>query len=329
MKDFDVKKKILSLFGENEGGFVSGEEISRLLGFSRAGVWKHINKLRAEGYVVEAVPHLGYKLVSSPDRMHGYNIVSGLDTDVIGKKDIYYYENIDSTNEKAYELAELGAPEGTLVVAEKQTKGKGRAGRRWVSPSGCGIYLSIILRPEMEMSGIQAITLITALAVIKAVKAACGLEAEMKWPNDVFAGNRKLCGILTEIRAQPDSVDFIVLGIGVNVNTPAAKLPPEGTSLKIECGRAVDRSGLLKRLLRELEKEYLRYKEEGFAPFRQECRDISSVLGRQVKISEHHRSVEGTAVDIDEKGALLVRDDSGLIQRVFSGDVIIKDQGAF
>ena len=323
MKDFDVKKKIISLFRQSEGGFVSGEDISRLLGFSRAGVWKYISKLREEGYVIEAVPHLGYRLSSTPDKMYGYHMVSDLGTGIIGKQAIYYYDSIASTNDKAYELAESGAPEGTIVVAETQTRGKGRAGRQWVSPKGAGIYMSLILRPGVEMSQIQAITLITALAVIKAVKAVCDLDAMMKWPNDVFLEGRKLCGILTEMKAQPDRVDFIVLGIGINVNTPSGKLPPEGISLKMAGARAVDRSGLMKAVLEALEREYLRYKEEGFESFREECKRVSTVLGGRVRIAEHTRSVEGTAVDIDERGALIVRDDNGFLQRVFSGDVVL------
>ena len=326
MKDFDVKRKIIGLFRGREGGFVSGEDISRLLGFSRAGVWKYISKLREEGYVIEAVPHLGYKLTSVPDKMYGYSMVSDLKTGIIGKQAIYYYDSIASTNDKAYELAESGAPEGTIVVAETQTRGKGRAGRKWVSPKGAGIYMSLILRPGVEMSQIQAITLITALAVIKAVKAVCDLDAMMKWPNDVFLEGKKLCGILTEMKAQPDRVDFLVLGIGINVNTPSGKLPPEGTSLKIAGARAVDRSRLMKAVLEDLEREYLRYKEEGFESLREECKRASTVLGGRVRIAEHARSVEGTAVDIDEKGALIVRDDNGFLQRVFSGDVVLSGQ---
>ncbi len=323
MKEFEVKKKIIGFFRGNEGDFISGEEISSALGFSRAGVWKYISKLRSDGYVIEAVPHLGYRLKSAPDKMYGYDISSGLRTRTIGKGSIHYYEGIDSTNDRAYELAEGGEPEGTLVIAEAQARGKGRMGRKWASPKGGGIYLSVILRPDAEADEVPAVTLIAATAIIRAIRKICGLEAKMKWPNDILIRGGKVCGILTEIKAQPDIVDFLVLGIGINVNTPAEKLPPEGTSLKIECSRDVSRTGFMKCMLEELEDNYLRFKKDGFASLREECKALSLVLGERVKVSEHHRPIEGLAVDIDEKGALIIRTDSGIFQRVFSGDVIL------
>ncbi|MEA3489674.1 MAG: biotin--[acetyl-CoA-carboxylase] ligase [Candidatus Omnitrophota bacterium] len=323
MKEFEIKKKIVSLFRENEEGFVSGEDISEILGFSRAGVWKYISKLRGEGYVIEAVPHLGYRLKSVPDRMYGYHISNELKTNTLGKKSIYYYESITSTNDRAYELAEEGEPEGTVVVAETQTRGKGRVGRKWMSPKGDGIYMSLILRPDLEMDEIPAVTLISALAIIKSIKKLCGLSAGMKWPNDVMIAGRKVCGILTEIKAQPDRVDFLILGIGINVNTSNRKLPPEGISLKTGCERNIDRTELMKAVLEDLEEIYSQFKKESFNSLRDECKALSSILGKRVNVVEHHRSVRGMAVDIDEKGALIVRLDNGILQRVFSGDVVL------
>ncbi|MFH1552415.1 MAG: biotin--[acetyl-CoA-carboxylase] ligase [Candidatus Omnitrophota bacterium] len=323
MKEFDIEKRIIGFFRKDEVGFISGEDISGALGVSRACVWKYIKKLRESGYVIEAVPHLGYRLKSVPDRLYGYEISEGLETETIGRKSVYYYENIGSTNDRAYELAESGQPEGTLVIAETQTHGKGRIGRKWVSPKTGGIYMSLILRPDVETDEVPTITLVAAAAFIRAIKKTCELETRIKWPNDILVGGKKLCGILTELKAQPDRVDFLVLGIGINVNTPAKKLPPEGTSLKIELSRHVSRAELIRCMLEEFEKDYVRFKKEGFASLREECKELSLVLGRHVKVTEHHRSIEGLATDIDEKGALIIRTDTGRLQRVFSGDVVL------
>lgn len=322
MKEFEIKKRIIGFFRQSSGGFVSGEEISGALGFSRASAWKYIEKLRDEGYEIEAVPHLGYRLRGAPDKLYGYD-TDALSTKVFGRGPIYFYETISSTNDKAYELAESGEKEGTIVIAEAQTKGKGRVGRKWVSPKGEGIYLSIILRPDAETDEVPALTLIAASSIIKAIEKTCGLKGGMKWPNDVFIGGKKVCGVLTEMKAQPDAVDFLVLGIGINVNTPLGKLPPEGTSLKLETSCHVKRTELLKNVLEKLEKSYFTFKKKGFKPLRGECKKLSLVLGNQVKIVEHHHSITGKALDIDEKGALIVRTDKGKVQRVFSGDVVL------
>ena len=323
MKEFDIKKEIIGFFRKSAGSFVSGEDISGALGFSRASVWKYINKLREEGYHIEAVPHLGYRLRSSPDKVYSYDISSGLKTVKIGKGFIDYYDSTGSTNDRAYELAEGGEPEGTIVIAESQTRGKGRMGRKWISPKASGIYMSIILRPDVETDEIPAVTIIAAVSIIRAIIKACGVDTRMKWPNDILIGDKKVCGILTEIKAQPDAVEFLVLGIGVNVNTPRGKLPPEGTSLKIECGYNVSRLDLARNILAEFERYYLKFNEEGFPALRDECMEYSLTLGKRVKVSEHHRSIEGVAVDIDEKGALIVKDDNGDLKRVFSGDVVL------
>lgn len=323
MKDFDHKKKIIAYFRARGLDYVSGEELSEEFGFSRANVWKYMSKLRDEGYGIEAVPHLGYRLMSVPDRILPYEIDVELKTKVFGKSEVHCHDEIASTNDEAYRLAEKGAAEGTIVLAECQTKGKGRVGRKWSSPKGGGIYLSLILRPDAETDEIPSITLIAASAVVKVIRKECSLEAVVKWPNDVFVGGKKVCGILTEMKAQPDSVEFLVLGIGININTPAGKLPPEGTSLAVQASRTFDRTVLLRSLLEALERDYRKFSSSGFMPLRDECKAFSLVLGEHVNITEHHKKIEGRAVDIDEKGALIVRTTAGAIKRVFSGDVVM------
>ncbi len=320
--EVDIKQKILVFFRKNAENYVSGEDISTALGVSRAYVWKYVNKLRNHGYEIEAVPHLGYKIRSSPDKLFEYEVKNGLRTRTIGKKAVHYSESIDSTNNRAYELAEAGEPEGTLVIAESQFHGKGRMGRRWVSPKGGGIYISLILRPDVGTDEIPGITLIAAESIAKVINRITRLSAGIKWPNDIVVNGRKICGILTEIKAQPDRVDFLILGIGINVNTPPGKIPPGGTSLKNETNLSVNRVGLTRDLLEEFEKDYQRFKKEGFS-LRETCKGLSLTLGRKVEIREHDRVIKGTAVDIGEKGALIVKNGKGALQRVFSGDVTL------
>ena len=320
-QETDIKKQILEFFYENKSDYVSGEEISASLKFSRASLWKHINKLRYDGYIIEAVPHLGYTLRSAPDKMYGYEISLGLGTETIGKQKIWYYDSLQSTNSKAYELAESGEAEGTLVIAETQTAGRGRLGRKWISPEGGGIYFSLILRPDMESDKIPVITLVAAASIQKAIKKVCGADAGIKWPNDILIDGKKVCGILCEIKAQPDMVDFLILGAGINVNTPIEKLPAEATSLKNESSNSVSRIKLMRQILTEIEKDYLKLKKEGFEPLREECKKLSTVLNKRITVKEHHHVFEGIAKDIDEKGALIVKKKDGNLKRVFSGDV--------
>lgn len=326
MTESDLKQKILLFFRKNKEQYVSGEDISRSLEVSRAYVWKYMSKLRDDGYAIDAVPRLGYKIRSVPDKLFGYEIKNGLKTRVIGKKEIYHYEAIDSTNNRAYELAEELAPEGTIVVAESQTHGKGRIGRKWVSPKSGGIYMSLILRPDVETDEVPSVTLVAAVAIIRAIKDITGIDVRMKWPNDILCGKKKVCGILTEIKAQPDRVDFLILGAGINVNTPVGKLPAGSTSLKDETGYSINRAQLMRQILEELENNYKKFQKKGFTIVRSECKRLSSVLGKNVRIKAHHHIIEGKAIDIDKKGALIVWDGNCERRRVFSGDVSVVSQ---
>ncbi len=324
MEEFKIKQKIIGFFDKKREKFVSGEEISDLLGFSRAYLWKHINKLREEGYEIEAVPHLGYRLKRKPDKVYGYEIPHKIKTKSFGKNRIYHYETIASTNDKAYELAEKGGSEGTIVVAETQTSGKGRMGRIWVSPKCVGLYMSIILRPDLRADEVTAINLVAGVSVASAINKISLLDAKIKWPNDVFIKDRKVAGVLAEMKAQPDKVEFLVLGIGINLNTSLKKLPEIGTSLKHEGSKNIDRTEFMAGVLAELEKNYITFQKEGFKALRKTCKKMSNVLGEKIKITDHGRIVEGVAKDIDTNGSLIVRCDNGRLERIFSGDVTLK-----
>ncbi len=315
-----MDEKILNIFRKNSDKYISGEEISKLLEISRAALWKHIEKLREKGYEFEAVPHLGYRLVSAPDRLFPEEIKYNLNTKIMGKK-IIYYDVIDSTNTKCYELAEKGYPEGTIVIAEAQTKGKGRLSRQWISPRHKGLYFSVLLKPDMAPNDVAKLTLLAAVSVASAVRETTNLKALIKWPNDVLLNNKKICGILTEMNAEADRINFIVLGIGINVTAKGPMLPRGATSLFEEGAKEVSRLLLLKKLLFTLEQDYLLFKKHKFEKIVQQWQDFSAILGNRVRIISHNEKLEGIAMGIDPDGALILRLDNGFQNKILSGDV--------
>lgn len=314
--------KILNIFRSSNGEFISGEEISEKLKVSRAAVWKHIEQLRKEGYEITGEPHVGYRLIGTPDKLIPEEVSHKLGTKIIGKK-IYSYEMTDSTMDVAHRLAQSGSPEGTVVFSEGQSKGRGRTGRQWFSPKGKGIYLSLILRPDLSPAEAPKITLVSAVAVALSMRKVTHLGALIKWPNDILVNDRKACGILTEMSAEVNTVKYIVLGIGINVNTAKGDLPKEATSLKHETGEEISRIVLAQDILRELERQYHIFKERGFKKIIEEWKGLSHTLGEEVKIACQGKKIEGVAVDLDSSGALVVRLDSGFTEHVTAGDVVM------
>src|SRR3990172_3576194 len=244
-------EKILKLLKENRGDYTSGTEIGKDLDLSRTAVWKHIEGLRKAGYNIEAVPSFGYKLVGSPDILTHTEIDAGLKTRYIGKN-IHAFSLTDSTNTKAFELAMHGAPEGSLVVAESQRKGKGRLGRRWESPKEVNIYTSIILRPRISPSSASQITLLAAVAAARAIEKTTKILPDIKWPNDLLIRGKRVPEILMELDSEADMVNFIVLGIGIDVNMEPTSLPPDvanvATSLKNETGKRLERGPIIQEI---------------------------------------------------------------------------------
>jgi len=315
-----IQDKILD-FLKKKPDYISGDQISQRLGVTRQALWKHIQELKELGYDIVAVPHLGYRLISSPDRLYPGEISRYLDTKFIGKK-IYYFDTLSSTMDVAVELGIKGAPEGTLVLAETQTKGRGRLGRDWFSPKYKGIYLSLILRPNILPQQAPVLTLLSAVSVCAAVRQITALGAEIKWPNDILIRHKKLGGILTELNAEMDEVRFIIAGFGLNINNDKKTLPGGATSLREEKGEPVNRGELLKEILRVIEKNYLIFQEKGPMSILDKWREYSTTLGKRVKVLSHRQHIEGIASDIDVDGGLLIRKDSGLIQKVTAGDIM-------
>lgn len=316
-----VQEKILQLL-KRSSGYLSGEAISRQLSISRSGIWKNIQELRKDGYGITAVPHQGYRLEKIPDKLFVHEIQHGLGTRRFGQR-AESFDEVASTMDLAFQAGINGAPEGTLVCAEGQTKGKGRMGRSWVSPPGQGLYFSLILRPPLAPDQAAKLTLLSAVAVGEALREGCGYDVRIKWPNDLLIQGRKLCGILTEMRAEMDQVRFVVVGVGVNVHGLEKDLPPGATSLAREAllqfprGKVFSRVAVLQDILRAFEKRVDELYQNGFGPVLEQWRRLSDTLGSRVRVGE----VEGTALDIDEYGGLMIRNDNGTVVKRMSGDV--------
>lgn len=317
-----IDDSILDFLKKHKDGHVSGEELSGELEISRTAVWKHIEKLREEGYDIAASPHLGYRLVSAPDRLTKVELEWELNTEVIGKR-IYSYKEIGSTNDAAYNMAASGEQEGTVVIAEYQTKGRGRLGRKWISPRAKGAYFSIILRPDILPREVPAITLLSSLCVAKTIREVLNLPAFIKWPNDILVNNRKVCGILTELNGETDKINFVIAGIGVNINTKKELLPEGASSLALEKGRELNRLEFVKELLRNMDEYYRIFTKGKTDDIIKEYKKLSAVLDKAVQINYHNKLISGYAVDVDREGALILRMDSGFNERILAGDVTL------
>lgn len=315
---------ILRLFRE-QNGFVSGERLSRELSISRTAVWKHISTLRNAGYVVEAVPSRGYRLISSPDILNSEEIASQLNSEVIGRRLVCLHETA-STNADAFRLAEEGTLEGTVVIADTQLQGKGRLGRAWSSPPGVNLYCSVVLRPSVKPYEAPQLTFLSAVAVARAIEKSTSLKPEIKWPNDVLIGNKKIAGLLNEMSAETDVTNFVILGIGVNLNMAAGQFPSDlrnpATSLLLETGRPVSRVLFTSIMLGELDRLYAAFLSHGFGQVREEWQQRCNAQGRQVSVSDGGAELlRGMFDGIDGDGALLVRRPDGRVERILSGDV--------
>ena len=315
---------ILRLFRE-QAGFVSGEQISRSLNVSRTSVWKHISLLREAGYVVDAVPSRGYRLISSPDILNMEEIAARLNTSVMGR-DIVCLNETASTNAYAFRLAENGAAEGTVVISDAQTEGKGRLGRVWSSPPGVNLYCSVVLRPSVKPYEAPQLTFLSVVAIARAIEQLTELKPEIKWPNDVLIHGRKVAGLLNEMSAGTDGINFVILGLGVNLNMSTGQFPPDlrcpATSLLIESGHPVVRVRFVARILNELDMLYAGFLTYGFLHLREEWQQRCNAHGREVVVSNGGAEVvRGMFNGIDGDGALLVQRMDGTIERILSGDV--------
>ncbi|HWD20256.1 MAG TPA: biotin--[acetyl-CoA-carboxylase] ligase [Verrucomicrobiae bacterium] len=323
-----VDAHILGALRASGGGSVSGAELSRQLGISRAAIWARIEELRSLGYDIEASPHLGYRLVSAPDALHADDLHSRLgQTRVVGRE-IQVFESTTSTNDLVSRLAQDGMKEGAVVFAESQTQGRGRLGRPWISPPRQGLWFSVLLRPNLTPQTATQLTIAAATAMVRAIHGQTGIMPEIKWPNDILIGGKKVAGILTELTAELDHVKDVILGIGIDVNLPAHEFPPElracATSLRLAAGEKIDRAGLAVAALRELDRDYELIRTGQFEAIADEWQRHCSTLGCDVSIRMGDRVIRGRAESLDTDGALLLRGQYGRLERIIGGDVTME-----
>ncbi len=307
---------------------VSGAELADQLGVSRAAVWARIEELRALGYEIQASPHEGYRLRNVPDVLHADDLLAVLNPGMVIGRDIRVFQETTSTNDVVDKLGRDGVKEGVVVFAESQTKGRGRLGRNWVSARGKGLWFSVLLRPPLPPQAATQITVASATAMARALRGVAGLRVEIKWPNDILLNGRKLCGILTEMTAELDKINFMVLGIGVNVNFHANDFPPElrkiATSIQNETGQTLRRSDVASAILGELDADYARVRSGQFEAIADEWEANCTTIGQNVEIACGNRVVLGRAESLDSEGALLVRTQHGHLERIIGGDVTLR-----
>ena len=318
-----VDGEVLGLL-RNHPGFLSGESISRHLKLTRTAVWKRIKSLRDAGYVIEASTRSGYRLSQSPDLLLPFEIQPLLQTKWLGRE-IHYLSSIDSTNSAAYQLALRGAREGEVVIAESQDRGRGRLGRKWISPPFLNLYLSVILRPKIPLHQASLMTFVAAVATANAIETYSGISPVLKWPNDLLLRKRKVAGLLNEIDSEADRIHFVILGIGVNLNMDRRVLPrplqTKVTALKQEMGRPVSRKEFVCCLLKELEQWYEVFLREGSNPILKAWREKARIEGKKLKVTSFGEILRGQAMDIDSDGALILRIRNGEKKRIVAGDV--------
>ena len=304
---------------------LSGETISNELGITRSAVWKHIKELRGMGYDISSSQKEGYKLKATSNKLLPYEVHKKLKTQFIGKK-IRYLENTPSTiwvGKQMCSEGDVGKMHGLVIIAEEQTGGIGRMGRAWASPSG-GIWITIVLKPHVPVDHIFMFTMAGSIAIARAIRKEFDLGALIKWPNDIFIGNKKVAGLLLELAAEADVVHYCLLSIGIDVNVPLNQFSPalqkDITSISAEVGHEVDRASFLARILKEFESRYLLIESGEYEAIIREWKSLSCTLENRVQIRTLKNSFEGEAIDIDEFGALIIRKDNGKLERVIAGD---------
>jgi BirA family biotin operon repressor/biotin-[acetyl-CoA-carboxylase] ligase len=319
-----VRIQMLHELLNNREVFLSGEDLSHRLHVSRTAIWKHIEELRKEGYSIEAVRKQGYRIVSIPVSLHASTILPHLKTEWLGQT-LSVYEEVESTQYIAHRLAQEGAATGSVVIADHQSAGKGRMGRKWHSPPGTGVWMSIILRPDIPLSSTPQLTLLSSVAVLKGIIKATSVEAGIKWPNDVMIGRRKVAGILTELSAEADRVNYVIIGVGINVNQTEEDYPVElreiATSLCIEKGEPIQRNQLIVHILKEWEELYEMYMKHGFLPIKTLWEAYAVSIGKTIVARTLHGHYEGLAKGITEEGVLLLEDAGGTIHKIYSADI--------
>lgn len=320
-----MKSKILLLLRER-GDYVSGQEICEQFQVSRTAVWKAINQLKKEGYCIEAVPNRGYLLVNEDEIFGQHELESRMHTKWAGHP-VHFYEKLGSTNIQAKLDAEAGAEEGLLVVADKQTAGRGRRGRSWNSPSGCNVYFTLLLKPKYQPNLASMVTLVMAMAVADGIRKTCDVSVGIKWPNDIVIDGKKVCGMLTEMNLERDYIHYVVLGVGINVAKQefAPEIKATAVTLEEACGRKIPRATLVANVMQVFETYYAQFcRDLSLAPLLDGYNELLVNRGRQVRVLDPKGEFVGVSQGINTTGELLVETEDGKIIPVYAGEVSVR-----
>ena len=312
-----MKKSLLDFLVE--GRFISGEKLAKNLGISRTAVWKRINFLRNFGYKIESIKNKGYRLVSRPDILIPEEIKIGLDSKIIGRE-IHYFKKINSTNLYAKKLASEGAQEGTVVVADIQLSGRGRKDRTWSSPFG-GLWFSIVLYPQLPPERGMLVTMTVSVAVAQAIKEITGLNPNIKWPNDIMLSKKKVCGVLTELDAEMDNINYSIIGIGINVNNEIEEnLQDIAISLNSIIGTQISRVKFLQSIFKHLDENYVKLISKNYRSIRELWFSFANIIGKKIQVEGEKEDISGVVIDVDQSGCLILDTDKGQV-RIVSGDI--------
>ncbi len=317
---------IIQHFASKPEQYISGEQLSQSLQCSRTAVWKHIQELRKLGYRFESSPRKGYKLIQKPEVLRAVELIPACNSSSLGHH-IHLYDQLESTQTEAHRLVSTGAGHGTLVVAEQQTSGRGRMGRSWHSPAGLGIWMSLIVTPQITLTFAPQITLLTAVALCRTIRKVVQVDVGIKWPNDLLIGNKKISGILVESSGEDERIRYMVIGVGISCNLRTEDYPLElrdkATSLYIESGKVVDRTKLIAAFLHQFEELYDLYLEQGFAPIRTLWESLTVSLHKPITLTNSQGRIEGKMLGIDDMGALIVQQLDGSEVHIYSGETNI------
>ncbi|PWU68660.1 biotin--[acetyl-CoA-carboxylase] ligase [Gracilibacillus dipsosauri] len=323
MKD-SKRNQLIQLLAKHEEDYISGQTLSDKLGISRTAVWKHINELKKDGYQFESAPRKGYKLIHRSSDLSESSIKWDLQTNWVGQK-VYFQEEMDSTQDYAHRLARKNAEHGTVVITNKQKKGRGRMNRSWESNHPEGIWISILLRPDTPPHHASQMTLFTAVSIVESLRLITNADIQIKWPNDLYLNGKKICGILTEMQAELDQIDYLIIGFGINVNQTLATFPEDlknkSTSLSIETGKEWNRKELIQIILENFEDHYHHYLENGFHHTKQKWMNYAYKLNEKVEVKTPKSHYSATIQGINDEGALIVKKENQQLETIYSAEI--------
>ncbi|WP_018933733.1 biotin--[acetyl-CoA-carboxylase] ligase [Gracilibacillus lacisalsi] len=318
------RHELISILAEQEDRYISGQALSEKLDVSRTAIWKHINELKKDGYQFDSVPKKGYRLVSKPEQLNESTIKWGLETDWLGKR-IDFRQELASTQDLAHALARKGAEHGTVVTTSKQLSGRGRMDRRWVSDHDGGIWMSIILRPSIPPHQASQMTLFVAVTLVETLERITGQKIQIKWPNDLFIDGRKISGILTEMQAELEAIQYLIIGFGINVNQLSTDFPEElkekSTSLRIASGQEWNLREMIQDILQDFELAYQSYLQTGFEPIKAKWLKHAYKLKEKIHVKTNQEEYNATVNGITDDGALVVLKDNQDERVIYSAEI--------